>query len=123
MNNKDLYNFMEKNQFKMFFIGFAMNIIFYFSWLFVPAFLFIFLGMFFRSLLYIGLSLLCADIVLSLIEQIRIELATKNLLAKGEDSPLFKNYTLLKIQIPRNTQGSRVQMQQLITLKTNKHFS
>lgn len=59
----------------LFIIGFITNILFHFFWLFLPCIILLIIGIFVEPCLYIGLVLLLIDIVLSLIEQLRIRRA------------------------------------------------
>ena len=68
MNNK-------KYPTSLFIIGFITNILFRFSWLFIPGIILLIVGMFVRPCQYIGFVLLLIDIALSLIEQLRIRQA------------------------------------------------
>ena len=56
----------------LFIIGFITNLLFRFFWLFVPGVVLLMIGIFVKSCLHIGLALFLLDIVISLIEQIRI---------------------------------------------------
>ena len=59
----------------LFIIGFITNILFHFFWLFIPCVILFIIGIFVKPCLYISLVLLLIDIVLSLIEQLRIRQA------------------------------------------------
>lgn len=72
----------------LFIIGFISNILFRYFWLFVPGFILMIVGIFVDSCLYIGTTLLLIDIVLSLIEQIRI----RNTCLDESDNPDFKAF-------------------------------
>ena len=56
----------------LFIIGFITNILFHFFWLFIPAVILLIVGIWKSTCLYIGAGLLALDIVLSLVEQIKI---------------------------------------------------
>ena len=56
----------------LFIIGFITNILFRFFWLFLSCIILLLIGIFIKPCIYIGLVLLLLDIVLSLIEQIKI---------------------------------------------------
>lgn len=72
----------------LFIIGFIMNIFFRFFWLFVPAVALLIVGIFAKPCLYIGLALLILDVILSLIEQIKI----RNTFLKDSDNPDFQEF-------------------------------
>ena len=63
MNNR-------KYPFSLFLIGWITDILFRFFWRFLPAVLLILIGIVSKTCLYIGVGLLCLDILLSLIDQI-----------------------------------------------------
>ena len=67
-------------------IGFITNIVFHFFWLFVPSIILLIIGLFSKTCLNIGSALLFLDIILSLIEQIRI----RQTCLKESDNPDFK---------------------------------
>ena len=70
----------------LFVIGFITNIVFHFFWLFVPSIILLIIGLFSKTCLNIGSALLFLDIILSLIEQIRI----RQTCLKESDNPDFK---------------------------------
>ena len=72
----------------LFVIGFVTNIIFHFFWLFVPAVICLVIGIFSRTFLYIGLTILLFDVIISLIEQINI----RNTFMSDSDSPDFRGF-------------------------------
>lgn len=72
----------------LFIIGFIMNIFFHFFWIFVPAVVLMIVGIFVAPCLYIGLAILALDVVLSLIEQIKI----RNTFLKDSDNPDFQAF-------------------------------
>ena len=72
----------------LFITGFITNILFHFFWLSIPCLILLIVGIFVKPCLYIGLAVLLLDIVLSLIEQIRIR---KAFLAES-DNPDFKEF-------------------------------
>ncbi|MBQ8344712.1 MAG: hypothetical protein IJY42_00395 [Clostridia bacterium] len=59
----------------LFLIGLITNILFHFFWLLIPGVILLMVGIWIRPCLYIGLVLLVADVVLSLIEQFQIRQA------------------------------------------------
>lgn len=73
---------------ELFIIGFLMNIVFHFFWLFLLAILFLIIGIFDESCLYIGIIILCLDIALSFIEQLRIRQA----FLEESDNPDFRAF-------------------------------
>lgn len=56
----------------LFIIGFITTVLFRFFWLFIPCIILLIVGIFVKPCLYVGLALLLVDIILSLIEQLRI---------------------------------------------------
>ena len=56
----------------LFIIGFITNVLFRFFWLFASGIILSIIGIFVKWCLYIGVALLLLDVVLSLIEQIKI---------------------------------------------------
>ena len=72
----------------LFIIGFITNILFHFFWLFLPCIILIIIGIFVEPCLYIGLVLLLIDIILSLIEQLRIRQA----FLEESDNPDFRAF-------------------------------
>lgn len=72
----------------LFVIGFVTNIIFHFFWLFVPAVICLIIGIFSRNFLYIGLTILLFDVIISLIEQINIRSAFMS----DSDNPDFRGF-------------------------------
>ena len=72
----------------LFVIGFITNIVFHFFWLFVPSIILLIIGLFSQTCLKIGSALLFLDIILSLIEQIRI----RQTCLKESDNPDFKKF-------------------------------
>ena len=78
----------RKHPTSLFIIGFITNILFHFFWLFLPSIILLIVGIFVKSCLYIGLALLLIDIVLSLIEQLRIRQA----FLKESDNPDFRAF-------------------------------
>lgn len=69
---------MKKYPFKLFLIGVITNIFFHFSWLFVPSVVLLIIGVFVKPCLYLGLIILLIDIILSIIEQLKIRNALLN---------------------------------------------
>lgn len=72
----------------LFIIGFITNILFHFFWLFIPCIILLIIGIFVQPCLYIGLALLFIDIVLSLIEQLRI----RQTFLEESDNPDFRAF-------------------------------
>ena len=72
----------------LFIMGLITNILFRFSWLFVPGIILSIIGIFINPCLYIGLALLLIDIAISLIEQIKI----RQVFLKGSDDPDFQAF-------------------------------
>ncbi len=72
----------------LFVIGFITNMIFHFFWLFVPAVILMIIGIFSRNFLYIGLTVLLFDVIISLIEQINI----RNTFLSDTDNPDFRGF-------------------------------
>lgn len=62
----------RKYPFSLFLIGFIINILFRFVWLFIPAMILLIAGSLAHWCSYIGLTLLSIDIIISFIEQMRI---------------------------------------------------
>ena len=72
----------------LFIIGFITNILFRFFWLFIPCIILLFVGIFVKTCLYIGLTLLLIDILLSLTEQFRI----RQTFLEESDNPDFRAF-------------------------------
>lgn len=72
----------------LFVIGFITNVIFHFFWLFVPAIILLLIGIFAEPCFVIGTTVLVIDVLLSLIEQIRI----RNAFLQESDNPSFKAF-------------------------------
>lgn len=72
----------------LFVIGFVTNVIFHFFWLFIPAVICLIIGIFSRMFLYIGLTILLFDVIISLIEQINI----RNAFLSDSDNPDFRGF-------------------------------
>ena len=81
MNNR-------KYPISLFIIGFITNILFHFFWLFIPCIILLIIGIFVEPCLFVGLALLLIDIVLSLIEQLRIRKA----FLEESDNPDFRAF-------------------------------
>lgn len=87
----------------LFVLGVVTNFLFHFFWLLIPALLLLLIGIFLRPCLYIALSLLALDLLLSLLEQLRLRrefmrdsdnayfTAFQDALSK--DGPWFQNLT------------------------------
>ena len=72
----------------LFIIGLITNILFHFFWLFLPCIILLIIGIFVEPCIYIGLVLLLIDIILSLIEQLRIRQA----FLEESESPDFREF-------------------------------
>lgn len=72
----------------LFVIGVITNIVFHFFWLFVPAIILLLIGIFAEPCFVIGTTVLVIDVLLSLIEQIRI----RNAFLQESDNPSFKAF-------------------------------
>lgn len=72
----------------LFVIGFLTNIVFHFFWLFIPSIILLIIGLFSQTCLNIGSALLFLDIILSLIEQIRI----RQTFLEESDNPDFREF-------------------------------
>lgn len=70
----------------LFFFGLITNILFRFIWLLVPGIILLIIGIFVKPCLYIGLAALLLDVLLSLIEQLRLRQA----FLEESDNPDFK---------------------------------
>lgn len=69
----------------LFIMGFIMNIIFHFFWLFVPAILLLIVGIFIKPCAHLGILILSLDIIVSFIEQWQI----RNAFLSDSDNPDF----------------------------------
>lgn len=78
---------MKKYPQSLFWIGFITNVVGRFFFLFFPALILLFIGIWVKECLIIGLSLLTIDIILSLIEQLRIRKTTLE-----NDNPNFTEF-------------------------------
>ena len=74
--------------FSFFIFGFISNILFHFSWLFIPSIILIIIGIFIKECLYLGLALLLINIILSFIEQIRI----RHIMLSDSDNEDFQKF-------------------------------
>ena len=72
----------------LFIIGFFTNIFLRFSWLFILSVILLITGIFFAPCLCAGLAVLLVDIVLSLIDQLRI----RRTFLTENDSPDFREF-------------------------------
>ena len=72
----------------LFVIGFITNILFRFFWLFVPGVILLIVGIFVKQCLYIGALVLILDVIVSLLEQIRI----RRTFLKESDNPGFRAF-------------------------------
>lgn len=77
-----------KYPFSLFIIGFITCAIFRFFWLFLPSMVLMMVGLFVTPCLYIGLLVLALDIVLSLVEQLRL----RRTFLKESDSSDFNEF-------------------------------
>ena len=59
----------------LFLIGFVINVFLHFFWLFLPGVVLLIVGIFVKPCLYMGLTVLVLDIILSLVEQLKIRQA------------------------------------------------
>lgn len=72
----------------LFIIGFISNILFHFFWLFVPAILFLIIGIWKDICLWIGIGLLILDVLLSFIDQMKI----RHTFLSDSDHPDFQAF-------------------------------
>lgn len=72
----------------LFIIGFISNVLFRYFWLFLPCIVLLITGFFVAPCKYIGLILLGIDVILSLIEQIKI----RNAFLADSDHPDFQRF-------------------------------
>lgn len=81
---------MKKRKYptSLFIFGFLTNMIFLYFWLFIPCIILLIIGIFVKPCLFIGLALLLIDIILSLIEQLRIRYTV----LKNSDNPDFQAF-------------------------------
>ncbi len=70
---------------KMFLLFILTNFVFHFFYLFIPGIIFCIIGIWSKTCLYIGLGILLADFILSVVEQIRI----RNAAVSQSDGPEF----------------------------------
>ena len=75
----------RKYPLSLFVIGFITNVLFHFFWLFIPCIILLVIGIFVEPCRLIGLTLLLLDIVLSLIDQLRI----RHTFLQDSDNPGF----------------------------------
>ena len=75
---------MKKRKYpiSLFLIGFITDVLFRFSWLFLPGAVLLVIGLFSKPCQYIGQTLLLTDIVISLIDQIMLR---KAFLSESDD--------------------------------------
>ena len=81
MNNR-------KYPLSLFLVGYIMNVIFHFFWLFFPGLILALIGMAFKPCAYVALFLLALDLVLSFIEQMNIRRA----FLEDSDNPDFREF-------------------------------
>ena len=62
----------KRYPFSLFLIGFIINFLFHFFWLFIPSVILLIVGIWVDWCLYAGLALLGIDIILSFVEQLKI---------------------------------------------------
>jgi hypothetical protein len=81
---------MEKRSYPniLFIIGLITNILFHYFWLFVPAMIFLIIGIFNRPFSYLGIALFGLDILLSFVEQCKI----RRTFLKASDHPDFQAF-------------------------------
>ncbi len=72
----------------LFLMGLIANIVFRYFYLFVPALILLILGIRVRELLYVGLCLLSIDIIISIVEQLRM----RKTLINDNDNPNFTEF-------------------------------
>ncbi len=72
----------------LFIIGLITNMLFRFFWLFIPSVILLIVGIFVKPCLYIGLGVLLFDVIVSLIEQIKIRRA----FLEESDNPDFQAF-------------------------------
>ena len=78
----------RKYPLRLFITGFISDIFFHFFWLFIPSVILLIIGKFVKPCLYIGLAILLLDVILSLIERIRIRSA----FIKESSNPVFNQF-------------------------------
>lgn len=71
---------------KLFIIGFISNLLLRFCWLFIPSVVLLIVGIFIKPCLYVGGIILFIDVILSLVEQIKI----RKTFIEESDNPDFK---------------------------------
>lgn len=76
---------MKQYPFSLFITGFITNLLFRFIWLLLPSIILLIIGIWNQYCLWIGLTLLLLDIVLSITAQLRIRHTTLY-----DDDPNFK---------------------------------
>lgn len=81
MNNRKYPN-------RLFVIGFFSNLFLRFCWLFVPSVVLLIVGIFVKPCLYIGGIIFFIDVILSLVEQIKI----RKTFIEESDNPDFKRF-------------------------------
>lgn len=81
---------MEKRSYPniLFIIGLITNCLFHYFWLFVPAMIFLIIGIFYRPFSYLGITLFGLDILLSFVEQFKI----RRTFLKNSDHPDFQAF-------------------------------
>lgn len=72
----------------LFISGFLINVIFHYFFLFIPGFILIIVGIFNKPCLIIGLAILIIDLIISLLDQLRI----KNKFLEESDNPDFQEF-------------------------------
>ncbi len=78
----------RKYPLSLFITGVLTNMVFHFFWLFIPCVIVFVLSFFFKSLSSVGLLILAIDLILSLIEQLKIRKA----FLTDSDNPDFKSF-------------------------------
>ena len=78
----------RKYPISLFVIGFVTNMMFHFFWLFIPAIILLMVGIWVKKCVYFGLVLLALDVILSLLEQLKI----RNAVLQESDNPDFRAF-------------------------------
>ena len=71
-----------------FVIGFMMNILLHFFWLFIPGVVLVIIGAFFEPCLYAGLIILGIDVLVSFFEQLKL----RRVFLEDSDNPDFQAF-------------------------------
>lgn len=78
----------KRYPFSLFLVGFITNVLFRFFWLFIPSVVLLIVGIRVDLCLYAGLALLGVDVVLSLVEQIKI----RKIMLSHSDNEQFRKF-------------------------------